>query len=316
MTNIFIAGHNGMVGGAIHRLLLNKPDLNLITVEKDDLDLRNQAAVSEFFSMQKIDQVYLCAAKVGGIFANDNHPVDFLLYNLQIQNNVLHSAYLNSVQKLLFLGSSCIYPRDAQQPMKEDALLMGALEKTNEAYAVAKIAGIKLCESFNRQYGLDFRAVMPTNLYGPRDNFDPYSSHVIPGLIRRMYEAHRNGQNSFQIWGSGDVFREFLYVDDLAKACILLMDLNKSDFDTRPHLENLHINVGSGAEIRISRLAELVKEIVGFRGSLEFDNTRPDGPRRKYLDCSNMNHFGWRPSVNIEDGLDQTYRWFQKNIVG
>ena len=305
-----------MVGGSIHRLLSTRPDINLITAEKDDLDLRNQAAVSEFFSMKKIDQVYLCAAKVGGIFANDNQPVDFLLYNLQIQNNVIQSAHSNGVKRLLFLGSSCIYPRDSQQPMREDALLMGALEKTNEAYAVAKIAGIKLCESFNRQYGVDFRAVMPTNLYGPRDNFDPYSSHVIPGLIRRMYEARRNGQNSFQIWGSGDVLREFLYVDDLAKACVLLMGLSKPDFDARPQSGNLQVNVGSGAEIKISRLAELVKEVVGFRGSLEFDVTRPDGPRRKYLDCSNMNYFGWSPSVNIEDGLDQTYRWFQKNIVG
>jgi len=310
---IFIAGHNGMVGSAIVRQLSQGDDVELITRSRKELDLTNQQAVLEFFQTEKIDQVYLAAAKVGGIVANNTYPADFIYENLMIQCNIIHSAHLANIQQLLFLGSSCIYPKLAEQPMKEAALLTGTLEETNEPYAVAKIAGIKLCESYNRQHGRDYRSVMPTNLYGAHDNFHPENSHVIPALIRRFHEAKLNNDSEVIAWGSGKPMREFLYVDDMAAASIHVMNLEKSVYDenTEPMLS--HINVGTGVDCTIRELVETVAKVVGFEGDITFDTTKPDGAPRKLMNVSRLESLGWVHSVSLNDGLKKSYDWFLLN---
>ena len=307
---IFIAGHNGMVGSALVRQLSQSDDVELITRSRKELDLTNQQAVLEFFHTEKIDQVYLSAAKVGGIVANNTYPADFIYENLTIQCNIIHSAHLANIQQLLFLGSSCIYPKLAEQPMKEAALLSGTLEETNEPYAIAKIAGIKLCESYNRQHGRDYRSVMPTNLYGAHDNFHPDNSHVIPALLRRFHEAKLNGDNEVIAWGSGKPMREFLYVDDMADACIHVMNLRKSIYDenTEPMLS--HINVGTGVDCTIKELIETVADIVGFVGEVKFDTSKPDGAPRKLMSISRLHSLGWSHSTSLEDGIKYSYQWF------
>jgi len=312
-AKIFVAGHRGMVGSAIVRQLEAKGYTNIITRTRDELDLTNQQAVHDFFQREKIDQVYLAAAKVGGIVANNTYPAEFIYENLMIQCNIIHSAHLANIQHLLFLGSSCIYPKLAEQPMKETALLTGTLEETNEPYAIAKIAGIKLCESYNRQYGRDYRSVMPTNLYGSHDNFHPENSHVIPALLRRFHEAKVDGDKEVIAWGSGKPMREFLYVDDMADASIHVMNLNKSSYDenTEPMLS--HINVGTGVDCTIRELVETVAKVVGFEGEVEFDSTKPDGAPRKLMDVNRLKSLGWRYSVSLEDGLAMSYEWFVEN---
>ena len=310
---IFVAGHNGMVGSAICRQLERLNDVELITRSRQELDLSNQQAVMSFFQEENIDQVYLAAAKVGGIVANNTYPADFIYENLMIQCNIINSAHLANIQQLLFLGSSCIYPKLAEQPMKESALLTGTLEETNEPYAVAKIAGIKLCESYNRQHGRDYRSVMPTNLYGPHDNFHPENSHVIPALIRRFHEAKLNGDKEVVAWGSGNPMREFLYVDDMASASIHVMNLDKSTYDenTEPMLS--HINVGTGVDCTIRELVETVSKVIGFEGSIIFDSTKPDGAPRKLMNISRIKSLGWECSVSLEAGLVFSYQWFLDN---
>lgn len=312
-TRIFVAGHRGMVGSAIVRQLQSAGYKNIITRNRDELDLTNQQAVSEFFKTEEIDQVYLAAAKVGGIVANNTYPADFIYQNLMIQCNIIHSAHLANIQQLLFLGSSCIYPKLAQQPMSEEALLTGTLEETNEPYAIAKIAGIKLCESYNREYGRDYRSVMPTNLYGPHDNFHPENSHVIPALLRRFHEAKLNGDKEVIAWGSGKPMREFLYVDDMANASIHVMNLDKSiyDEDTEPMLS--HINVGTGVDCTIRELVETVAEVVGFDGEIKFDTTKPDGAPRKLMNVDRLKALGWQYSIALKEGLDNSYHWFINN---
>ena len=309
-TNIYVAGHLGMVGSAILRLLQKNPNNNIITATRDELDLVNQHDVRQFFAVNKIDQVYLAAAKVGGIHANNVYPAEFMYQNLMIEANIIHAAHISNVQKLLFLGSSCIYPKMVEQPMKEEALLTGVLESTNEPYAIAKIAGIKLCESFNRQYGRDYRSVMPTNLYGENDNFHSENSHVIPGLIRRFHEAKVNNDPVVLAWGSGKPMREFLHVDDMAKASIFVMNLSDRIYknETQPMLS--HINVGTGIDCTIRELVESVAKVVGFKGEIGFDSSKPDGTRRKLMDISRLNELGWSPTINLEDGLKRTYQWF------
>ena len=309
-TNIYVAGHLGMVGSAILRLLQKNPNNNIITATRDELDLVNQHDVRQFFAVNKIDQVYLAAAKVGGIHANNVYPAEFIYQNLMIEANIIHAAHISNVQKLLFLGSSCIYPKMVEQPMKEEALLTGVLESTNEPYAIAKIAGIKLCESFNRQYGRDYRSVMPTNLYGENDNFHSENSHVIPGLIRRFHEAKVNNDPVVLAWGSGKPMREFLHVDDMAKASIFVMNLSDRIYknETQPMLS--HINVGTGIDCTIRELVESVAKVVGFKGEIGFDSSKPDGTRRKLMDISRLNELGWSPTINLEDGLKRTYQWF------
>lgn len=309
-AKIFVAGHNGMVGKAIVRRLRSLGYSNIIKRSHKELDLLNQNAVQSFFSSEKIDQVYLAAAKVGGIHANNTYPAEFIYENLMIEANIIHAAHQSDVQKLLFLGSSCIYPKLALQPIKEDSLLTGKLEATNEPYAIAKIAGIKLCESYNRQYGRDYRCVMPTNLYGPGDNFHPENSHVIPALIRRFYEAVENKDHEVVIWGSGKPMREFLHVDDMAAASVYVMNLEKSIYDehTEPMLS--HINVGSGVDCTICELAETIAKVTGFQGKLKFDTSKPDGTPRKLLDVSRLASLGWKANISLEDGLNQTYEWF------
>jgi GDP-L-fucose synthase len=311
--NIFVAGHNGMVGSAIIRQLEKDKNNQILTVERRDLDLTNQQAVNSFFQSHQIDQVYLAAAKVGGIHANNEYPAEFIYDNLMIEANIIHAAHTNNVQKLLFLGSSCIYPKNAEQPMKEDALLTGVLESTNEPYAIAKIAGIKLCESYNRQYGRDYRSVMPTNLYGENDNFHPENSHVIPALIRRFHEAKVKGDNQVIAWGSGKPMREFLHVDDMAEASVFVMnlDINKYRQHTQPMLS--HINVGTGIDCTIRELVETVASIVGFEGEIIFDITKPDGTPRKLMNITRMERLGWSAKINLRYGLDKTYQWFKKN---
>lgn len=310
---VFIAGHNGMVGSAIVRQLANDESIEIITRSRKELDLTNQQAVLEFFKTEKIDQVYLAAAKVGGIIANNTYPAEFIYENLMIQCNIINSAHLANIQQLLFLGSSCIYPKLAEQPMKETALLTGTLEETNEPYAVAKIAGIKLCESYNRQYGRDYRSVMPTNLYGAFDNFHPENSHVIPALLRRFHEAKLNGDKEVIAWGSGKPMREFLYVDDMADASIHVMNLDKSIYDenTEPMLS--HINVGTGVDCTIRELVETVAKVVGFKGEVIFDATKPDGAPRKLMNVERLKSLGWEYSVSLEDGLILAYQWFIDN---
>ena len=311
---IFVAGHRGMVGSAIVRQLQAKGYQHIITATNAELDLCNQAAVQQFFADQKIDQVYLAAAKVGGIHANNTYPADFIYENLMIEANVIHAAHVNGVQKLMFLGSSCIYPKMAQQPMVESELLTGVLESTNEPYAIAKIAGIKLCESYNRQFGRDYRSVMPTNLYGPHDNYHPENSHVIPALLRRFHEAVKDNAEVVTIWGSGKPMREFLYVDDMAAASIHVMELDAETFkaNTQPMLS--HINVGTGVDCTIRELAETVAKVTGFKGRLEFDATKPDGTPRKLMDVSRLADLGWKASISLEDGLRDAYQWYLNNI--
>ena len=312
---IFIAGHKGMVGSALVRFLKSQ-DVELILKDRKELDLLNQYDVQNFFKNQKIDQVFLAAAKVGGIHANKNYPAEFIYENLMIQTNIIHHAFLNKVKKLLFLGSSCIYPKNATQPMNEEELLTGKLEPTNEPYAIAKIAGIKMCESYNRQYvkshGIDYRCIMPINLYGPGDNYHPENSHVIPGMIYRFHEAKINNLPSVTIWGTGTPKREFLYVDDLAKASIDLMNIDKKIYDE--HISSMcsHINVGSSLDLTIKELAEAVREVVGFSGKIKFDLTKPDGTSRKFLDSKRINNFGFKPQISLKNGLIKTYQDYIK----
>jgi GDP-L-fucose synthase len=313
--NIYVAGHNGMVGSAIVRHLKALGTLNLVVRTHSDLDLTNQAAVNEFFATEKPDQVYLAAAKVGGIHANNTYPAEFIYQNLMIEANIIDAAYRNGVEKLLFLGSSCIYPKLAEQPIREDALLTGTLEPTNEPYAIAKIAGIKLCESYNRQYGTDYRSVMPTNLYGPGDNYHPENSHVIPALIRRFHEAKENNAPVVTIWGTGTPKREFLYVDDMAAASVHVMNLDKGTYDqyTEPMLS--HINVGCGEDLTIRELAETIARVTGFTGSIEFDTSKPDGTPRKLMDSTRLNNLGWTPKTSLTEGLKVAYQDFITNYA-
>jgi GDP-L-fucose synthase len=310
-TKIYVAGHRGMVGSAIVRTLKAMGFTNIVTRAHTELDLTNQAAVKDFFAAEKPDQVYLAAAKVGGIYANNSFPAEFIYQNLMMQNNVIHLAFTSGVKKLLFLGSSCIYPKLAPQPMNEDALLSGKLEPNNEPYAIAKIAGIKLCESYNRQYGnsygIDYRSVMPTNLYGPGDNYHPENSHVLPALIQRFHEAKLNQLPEVVIWGTGTPRREFLYVDDMADASVFVMELDKKTYDEQTDPMKSHINVGFGSDVTIAELAKAVAEVVGYEGSVSFDLSKPDGAPRKWMDSSKLNRLGWNPKITFKEGLKKTY---------
>lgn len=311
---VYVAGHRGMVGSAILRRLQVLGYTNIITATHAELDLTDRAAVRAFFARQRIDVVVLAAAKVGGIHANNTYPADFIYDNLMMECNVIHAADRADVQRLLFLGSSCIYPRMAPQPMREDALLTGALEPTNEPYAIAKIAGIKLCESFNRQHGRDYRSVMPTNLYGPGDNFHPENSHVIPALLWRFHEAVQTGAKEVTIWGSGTPMREFLHVDDMAAASVHVMNLPLETYraHTQPMLS--HINVGTGVDCAIRELAETISQVTNFTGRLTWDTTKPDGTPRKLMDVSRLSALGWRAGISLEEGLRATYEWFLQNV--
>lgn len=308
---IYVAGHRGMVGSAIVRNLTATGYTNIITRTHAEMDLTDQLAVKTFFEREKPEQVYLAAARVGGIHANNTYPADFIYDNLMVQNNVIHQAFKSGVRKLLFLGSSCIYPRLAQQPMSEDALLTGKLEPTNEPYGIAKIAGIKMCESYNRQYGqsdgIDYRSVMPTNLYGPGDNYHPENSHVIPALIRRFHEAKIANASEVVIWGTGTPRREFLYVDDMAAASVFLMELKKSTYDEQTLPMQSHINVGFGSDITIAELAKSVANATDFQGAINFDSSKPDGAPRKWMDSSKLNSLGWKPKIDITQGLSLAY---------
>lgn len=314
-TSVFVAGHRGMVGSAIVRNLRAKGYTRVLTATRDELDLTDQAAVRAFFSQNSVDEVYLAAAKVGGIHANNSYPAEFIYQNLMVEANIIHAAHSSGVQKLLFLGSSCIYPKLAEQPMHETALLTGTLEPTNEPYAIAKIAGIKLCESYNRQYGRDYRSVMPTNLYGPNDNFHPENSHVIPALLRRFHEAVQGNDEEVVVWGSGKPMREFLHVDDMAAACTHVMELDTETVlaNTTPMIS--HINVGTGVDCTIRELAETVARVTGFKGRLNFDATKPDGAPRKLMDVSRLRKLGWQASIGLEDGLRNAYQWYVANLA-
>jgi GDP-L-fucose synthase len=313
---IFVAGHRGMVGSAIIRQLEKQGCKNIITRTSSELDLTNQEAVQELFSHQKIDAVFLAAAKVGGIHANNEFPAEFIYKNLMIEANIIHQAWKAGVEKLLFLGSSCIYPKLADQPMPEEALLTGVLEATNEPYALAKIAGIKLCESYNRQYGMDYRSVMPTNLYGENDNFHPENSHVIPAMMHRFHEAKESNTKEVVVWGTGNPMREFLHVDDMAAACLHVIQLDSQYYqaNTEPMLS--HINVGTGIDCTIRELAETMAKVIGFTGGIVFDTTKPDGTPRKLMDVSRLKTLGWEATTSLEKGLDATYRWFLQNEKG
>ena len=314
---IYIAGHNGMVGSAIIRELKRQGFKNLIFRSKSELDLTRQADVQNFFNKNRIDQVYLAAAKVGGIYANNNFPAEFIYENLMIQSNVINSAFMSGVKKLLFLGSSCIYPVNSAQPMSEDSLLTGKLEPTNEPYAISKISGIKLCESYNRQYSLthsiDYRSVMPTNLYGPGDNYHRENSHVIPALIRRIHEARLEKSANIKIWGTGEPRREFLHVDDLANGAVHIMNLNKNLLYKNITSLQSHINIGYGEDIKIAELAVDISKIVGYKGKIIFDISKPDGPKQKLMDSSLINKLGWKPKIDLIKGLKATYKEFIKN---
>ncbi len=313
---IFIAGHKGMVGSALVRHLKKRRKSELITKERKEINLLNQYQVNKFFKSNKFDQVYIAAAKVGGILANNTYPAQFIYENITIQTNIIHAAFLNGVKKLLFLGSSCIYPKNANQPIKEEELLTGKLEPTNEPYAIAKISGVKMCESYNRQYGkshgIDYRCIMPTNLYGPGDNYHSKNSHVIPALIRRFHEAKLNKLTKVNIWGSGNPKREFLYVDDMARACIHLMNLEKAKYDKHTSLMQSHINVGNGIDITIKELAEIIKKIVGYKGKINFDLTKPDGTPRKFLNSEKINKLNFYPKISLKSGLIKTYKDYIK----
>ncbi|MFP8967020.1 GDP-L-fucose synthase family protein [Pokkaliibacter sp. CJK22405] len=314
IQRIYVAGHRGMVGSAIVRQLSNKPGVQLITRTSAELDLRDQQSVAEFFATQSVDQVYLAAAKVGGIHANNEYPAEFIYDNLMMQSNVIHQAYKHGVTKLLFLGSSCIYPKMAAQPMSEDALLTGYLEPTNEPYAIAKIAGIKLCESYNRQYGVDYRSVMPTNLYGPGDNFHPQNSHVLPALLRRFHEAVENKESEVTIWGSGTPKREFLHVDDMAAACVFVQELDQAIYRAQVSPMQSHINVGTGVDCSILELAQLIAKTTGFTGSVKTDPSKPDGTPRKLMSVSRLANLGWTASVTLDEGIRQTYDWYKEHL--
>lgn len=312
-VRVLVVGHRGMVGSAIVRRLSGLGYTNVLTLGREDLDLIDQAAVRAYFQSHEIDQVYLAAAKVGGIHANNVYPADFIYDNLMIQANVIEAAHRANVQKLLFLGSSCIYPKHASQPMVEDALLTGALEPTNEPYAIAKIAGIKLCESYNRQHGRDYRSVMPTNLYGPNDNYHPDNSHVIPALLRRFHDAVAQQLEEVVIWGSGNPMREFLHVDDMAAASVHVMELDALNYqaNTQPMLS--HINVGTGVDCTIRELAETIAKVTGYQGALRFDASKPDGTLRKLMDVSRLRSLGWQAGISLEEGLSDAYQWFVEN---
>jgi len=313
MKRVFVAGHRGMVGSAIVRRLERLGGFKIITAGRDSLDLLNQQMVANFFAEQKVDEVYLAAAKVGGIVANNTYPADFIYENLMIECNIIHSAFKSGVERLLFLGSSCIYPKMAEQPMQETALLTATLEPTNEPYAIAKIAGIKLCESYNRQYGVDYRSVMPTNLYGENDNFHPQNSHVIPAMMRRFHEAAQTDAPEVVVWGSGKPMREFLHVDDMAEASVFVMNLDTQTYktNTRPMLS--HINVGTGVDCTIAELAHALAKVVEFQGQIIFDTTKPDGAPRKLMNGSRLRDMGWQSKISLEDGLRSTYNWFLRH---
>lgn len=317
MSKVFVAGHRGMVGGAILRQLevrrATGEALTLLTRSSSELDLTDQQAVRDFMQAERPDQVILAAAKVGGIHANNTYPADFIYKNLMIECNVIHQAFAAGVRKLLQLGSSCIYPKAAPQPMQENALLTGTLEPTNEPYAIAKIAGIKLCESYNRQHGVDYRSVMPTNLYGPGDNFHPENSHVLPALMRRFHEAAQQGLEEVTIWGSGTPRREFLHVDDMAAASLFVLGLDKANYDANTDPMLSHINVGCGSDVSILELAQLVADVVGFAGRIATDPSKPDGTARKLMDVSRLDQMGWRARIGLEDGVAETYQWFLAN---
>jgi GDP-L-fucose synthase len=307
---IYIAGHRGLVGSAIVRQLEERGFTNLLMRTHKELDITSQIQVQSFFQQEKPDYVILAAAKVGGIHANNTYPADFIYQNMMIEANIINSAYEHKVKRLLFLGSTCIYPKAAEQPMREDVLLTGVLEPTNEPYALAKIAGIKLCESYNRQYSTDFRSVMPTNLYGINDNFHPENSHVIPALMRRFHEAKINNNAEVIVWGTGKAMREFLYVDDMAQASLFVLELDEETYkaNTQPMLS--HINVGTGKDVTIREMAETMKQVVGFKGELTFDTTKPDGSPRKLIDVSRLSNMGWKYSIDLEEGLKKTYKWY------
>jgi GDP-L-fucose synthase len=313
--SIFVAGHRGMVGSAIIRQLDARGKTS-ITRTHAELDLTDQAAVRDFFEEQRPESVILAAAKVGGIHANNTYPADFIYENLMIECNVINQAFRAGVRKLLFLGSSCIYPRAAPQPMAEEALLTGTLEPTNEPYAIAKIAGIKLCESYNRQHGVDYRSVMPTNLYGPGDNFHPENSHVLPALIQRFHEAMSAGQKEVAIWGTGTPRREFLHVDDMAEASLFVLDLDCQTYQASTRPMSSHINVGCGEDVSIAEMATVIAEVVGFKGSITFDKTRPDGAARKLMDVGRLTAMGWKARIPLRDGIVETYHWFVANQPG
>ena len=311
---VFVSGHQGMAGSAISKLLMQDPNINLIVKSRKQLDLTDQSQVREFFYSNKIDEVYIAAARVGGIMANDNFPAEFSYENLMIESNLIHESWKSGIKKLLLLGSSCIYPKLANQPMSEDQLLTGKLESTSEPYAIAKIAGINMCQSYNRQYsqthGIKYKSIILSNLYGPGDSFDPQNSHVIPGLIQKIHRAKKENQKSVTLWGTGNPLREFLYVDDLAEACMFLMNVDDTLFDKTMNSEYSHINVGSGIEMKISDLANLVKQIIGYKGEIKFDSTKPDGAPRKLMDISKISSLGWKPQIEFETGLKNAYDYF------
>ena len=316
MKKIFLAGHNGMVGSAIHKLLKYRKNIKIITRSHSELDLCDQIAVKNFMEDEKPDEVIFAAAKVGGIHANNTYPGDFIYQNLQMQSNLIHYSHMENIEKLLFLGSSCIYPKYAKQPIKEDVLLTGSLEQTNEPYAIAKIAGIKLCESYNRQYGRDYRSVMPTNLYGPGDNYHKENSHVVPGLIRRFHEAKANDQETVIVWGTGNPRREFLYVDDMAEACLFIHNIDKKIFEKQTSKQLSHINIGTGIDLTIKELAQTIKQVVGYKGRIIFDTTKPDGTPRKLLNVDLIKKLGWKAQTKLIDGLTSSYHdYLLRNIT-
>jgi GDP-L-fucose synthase len=308
---IYVAGHRGLVGSAIVRALKRRGHTDIVTRTHAELELTDQVQVRAFFAAEQIDEVYMAAARVGGIHANNSYPAEFIYENMAVQSNVIHEAWRNGITRLLFLGSSCIYPRMAEQPIREEYLMSGALEPTNEPYAIAKIAGIKMCESYNRQYGTDFRSVMPTNLYGPGDNYHPENSHVIPALLRRFHEAKLSRADKVVIWGTGTPRREFLYVDDMADACLHVMELDRTTYETNTTPMLSHINVGAGKDVTIGELAELIGKVVGYEGRIEFDATKPDGTPRKLMDSSKLSALGWTPKVQLLEGMIETYSQFE-----